>query len=75
MRDNLNKNEQDCIAGIRHERKKAEFNSIDDIFLAGLKRMAPTHRVGLRERRATPSNPDSDPQEADPPRNGPLTGP
>ena len=57
MRDNLNKNDQDFIAGIHHKRKKVEYNSIADIFLAGIKRMAEPPRI-LRERRATPTNPD-----------------
>ena len=81
MRDNLNKNDQDdfnendvWLAGIRHERNNSKPGSMADIFLAELERQADPPRT-LRERRATPPRSDSQSQEPDPPRSGPLTGP
>ena len=72
--NNLNKNDQGFITGIHHERKNVEPGSMADLFLAELERWADPPRT-LRERRTTPPNPDSDPQEPDPPRIDPLTDP
>lgn len=71
--NNLNKNDQDFIAGIRHERKNVQSRGMVDLFLAEIERWADPPRT-LRERRSKPPLADSGLSEADRPTTEPFPG-